>query len=121
MNRTLKKAVLHTLRSTGIFSVATRVRRRKTLVILCYHGISLRDEHEWEGGLYIPPARFRQALEWLREWNANVLPLAEGLNRLHVGSLPPRSVVITFDDGFYDFYRHAWPLLSEFGFPCTLY
>lgn len=121
MRRTLKKAVLGTLRSTGMFSVASRLRRKDSLAILCYHGISLRDEHEWEGGLYIPPDRFRQALQWLRDWNANVLPIAEALDRLHAGTLPPRSVVLTFDDGFYDFYRHAWPLLSEFAYPCTLY
>ncbi len=121
MNRTLKHAALQTLRSTGMFAAAARVRRKNTLVILCYHGISLRDEHEWEGGLYITPGRFRQALQWLRDWDANVLPLQEGLARLRADSLPPRSVVITFDDGFYDFYRHAWPLLSEFGYPSTLY
>ncbi len=121
MNRTLKHAALQTLRSTGMFAAAARVRRKNTLVILCYHGISLRDEHEWEGGLYITPGRFRQALQWLRDWDANVLPLQEGLARLRADSLPPRSVVITFDDGFYDFYRHAWPVLSEFGYPSTLY
>jgi len=121
MNRALKKAALQTLRSTGMFSLATRLRRKHSLVILCYHGISLRDEHEWEGELYIPPDRFRHALEWLRDWNATVLPLSEALQRLQAGSLPPRSVVLTFDDGFYDFYRYAWPLLSEFGYPCTLY
>jgi peptidoglycan/xylan/chitin deacetylase (PgdA/CDA1 family) len=120
MKRTLKNAVLRTLRSTGVFSVSSRLRK-DSLVILCYHGISLRDEHAWEGGLYIPPDRFRQALEWLRDWSANVLPLGEALNRLRTGTLPPRSVVLTFDDGFYDFYRFAWPLLSGFGYPCTLY
>lgn len=121
MNRVLKHAALQTLRSTGVFTAATHLRRKSTLVILCYHGVSLRDEHEWEGGLYITPARFRQAMEWLRDWNANVLPLEEGLTRLRADSLPQRSVVITFDDGFYDFYRHAWPILSEFGYPSTLY
>ena len=121
MNPVFKKAALQTLRSAGVFSVAARFRRNNTLVILCYHGISLHDEQEWEGGLYISPARFQQALEWLRESRANVLPLGEALQRLHAGSLPPRSVVLTFDDGFYDFYRYAWPLLSRFGYPCTLY
>jgi peptidoglycan/xylan/chitin deacetylase (PgdA/CDA1 family) len=29
--------------------------------------------------------------------------------------------VLTFDDGFVDFLQHGVPLLSEFGFPCTLY
>jgi len=121
MNATLKKLSLQTLRSTGVFSVASHLRRRDTLAILCYHGISIRDEHVWEGGLYITPAQFRDRLAWLRDLDANVLPLGEAFERLRTQSLPPRSVVLTFDDGFYDFYRYAWPLLSEFGYPCTLY
>ncbi|MBV8865457.1 MAG: polysaccharide deacetylase family protein [Acidobacteriaceae bacterium] len=52
---------------------------------------------------------------------ASVLPLEEALTRLHAGSLPPRSVAITFDDGLYDFLHHGVPILSEFGYPCTLY
>jgi peptidoglycan/xylan/chitin deacetylase (PgdA/CDA1 family) len=47
--------------------------------------------------------------------------LEEALKRLEDGSLPPRSVVLTFDDGFADFYRVAWPILRDFGFPATLY
>jgi peptidoglycan/xylan/chitin deacetylase (PgdA/CDA1 family) len=121
MRNTLKKAVLSSFRATGVFSASTSLRRANTLVILCYHGISLRDEHQWEGGLYITPAFFRRRLEFLRNWNANVLPLAEGLERLREGSLPPRSVVLTFDDGFYDFYLHAFPALRDFGYPCTVY
>jgi hypothetical protein len=57
----------------------------------------------------------------LRAWKANVLPLAKGLRLLQEGSLPPLSVVITFDDGFYDFVKCAVPLLAKFGFPSTLY
>ena len=121
MRNTLKKAVLSSFRATGVFSASTSLRRANTLVILCYHGISLRDEHEWAGGLYITPEFFRRRLEFLRNWNANVLPLAEGLERLRDGSLPPRSVVLTFDDGFYDFYLHAFPALRDFGYPCTVY
>ena len=64
---------------------------------------------------------FRRRLSLLRENNCNVLGLGEALQRLEDGSLPPRSVVLTFDDGFVDFYRLAWPMLQEFGFPATLY
>lgn len=121
MKTLVKHAALHAFRAAGLFALAARARRRDTLLILCYHGIALRDEHQWEGGLYITPAQFRERLEWLRDAQAQVLPLGEALERLPAGSLPPRSVALTFDDGFYDFYRHAFPLLREFGFPCTLY
>jgi len=95
--------------------------RRKRLLVLCWHGISLDDEHLWRSGLYITPAVFRQRLNILAEGAYNVLPLGEALSRLWAGELPPRSVAITFDDGFYDFYLHAAPALEEFGFPATLY
>ncbi len=117
----LKQGIWGTMRATGAFAASTALRRRHSLVILCYHGISLRDEHEWGGGLYLPPTAFRERLQFLRDWGANVLPLAEGIRRLQEDTLPPRSVVITFDDGFVDFHRHALPALQEFSFPATLY
>lgn len=117
-----KTVGLSALRGAGLFQMAGRsARRRNRLLILCYHGISLRDEHEWLGGLFIPPALFRERMAVLRRASANVLPLGEAIRRLREGSLPERSVAITFDDGFYDFHVHAAPILREFGYPATLY
>ena len=106
----------------GAFSLAAESqRRRNSLLILCYHGISLEDEHLWWPHLYITPRQFRERLASLRRFGASVLPLGEALVRLKLNSLPPRSVCLTFDDGFYDFLRHGVPILKEFAFPCTLY
>ncbi len=122
LKTTLKNAALQTLRASGVFSLArSSARRQQKLLILCYHGISLQDEHEWAGHLFVTPERFRQRMEALRAMNAAVLPLAEGVERLQSGSLPPRSVVLTFDDGFHDFAQLAQPILSDLGYPCTLY
>ena len=113
---------MEAIRSAGVYSAMSNSARRKSrLLILCYHGLALRDEHEWAGYLFITPDKFRNRLASLRDMNATVLPLQEGVARLRNGSLPPRSVVLTFDDGFYDFLRHGVPILNEFGFPCTLY
>jgi peptidoglycan/xylan/chitin deacetylase (PgdA/CDA1 family) len=90
-------------------------------MILCYHGISLDEEHLWRPSTYISPELFGQRLETISRGGYAVLPLAEAVDRLYRKELPPRSVVITFDDGTYDFYQHAFPLLKAHGFPSTVY
>src|SRR6266446_5957337 len=122
MKRTLKRAALQLLKSTGVFRlVRDSTWRRHRLLILCYHGISQEDEHLWRPGLYLEPSRLEQRLEFLRQGQYNVLPLGEALKLLRAKELPSRSVAITFDDGAYDFFKLASPLLKRFGFPVTVY
>jgi peptidoglycan/xylan/chitin deacetylase (PgdA/CDA1 family) len=35
--------------------------------------------------------------------------------------LPPRAVLVTFDDAYADFDRHAWPIMRDAGVPATLF
>ena len=122
MLREIKLATLRLLKSGGIFQLVANSRwRQQRLLILCYHGISLDDEHLWRPGLYMEPSILEQRLEILKRGNYAVLPLGESLERLRAGTLPPRSVVITFDDGTFDFYKQAFPLLKRYGFPVTVY
>lgn len=95
--------------------------RRGRLLILCYHGISLDDEHRWDPSLYLPAELFRARLELLRRRGYNVLGLTEAAARLQNGTLPDQAVAITFDDGHHDFHSLAWPILREYNYPATLY
>lgn len=122
MLKRIKQATLKSLKTAGVFTLAHKSNwRRQRLLILAYHGISLADEHEWDGSLYLSPALFRQRLQLLKQSGATVLPFNEALPRLYADDLPERCVALTFDDGNYDFYKEAYPLLAEFGFPVTLY
>jgi peptidoglycan/xylan/chitin deacetylase (PgdA/CDA1 family) len=113
---------LSVLKSGGAFQlVKSSDWRRQRLMILCYHGVSLEDEHEWRPFLFIRPEQFERRLQILSKGNYSVLPLGEALERLYRHDLPPRSVAITFDDGTYDFYGQAYPRLRQFGFPVTVY
>ena len=122
MLRGVKLAALGVLRQCGIFSLVKDSNwRQQRLLILCYHGTSLEDEHQWRPALYIQPQKLEQRLESLKKGHFSVLPLGEALQRLQAGTLPPRSVVLTFDDGTYDFFRQAYPLIKHYGFPVTVY
>jgi peptidoglycan/xylan/chitin deacetylase (PgdA/CDA1 family) len=119
---TLRKGVLVLADRLGVNRRLLRSRWREgRLLILCYHGFALRDEHRWNPELFISAARFRARLEYLRSLECNVLPLSDGLERLRSGDLPARAVCLTVDDGLYDFSAVGYPLLREFSFPVTVY
>ena len=121
----LKKVKLLTLKaakSLGVFDLLLRSRWRKNrLLILAYHGISLDDEHLWNPELYMTLDEFRSRMRMVKELGCNVLGLEEALRRVYTRDLPERSLVLTFDDGCYSFYRKAFPLIKEFNWPCTVY
>lgn len=122
MLKEIKRTGLSLAKSTGMFSLVQDTGwRRSRLLILAYHGIAIDDEHQWNGPLFMQLDCFRERLGLIRKSGCTVMTLGEGLRRLFSGDLPERSVALTFDDGNYDFYKQAYPILSEFGFPVTLY
>ena len=121
MLKSLKRSVLAGVKGAGLFRHSRDSRWRKDrLLILCYHSFALDDEHRWRPALFMTTEQLESRLAILKNESYNVLPLGEALERLHARSLPPRSVVLTFDDGTYDFYKLVFPLLKKYGFPATV-
>jgi len=84
--------------------------------ILMYHRIS-----EEASGFSVSRETFRAQMQYLKENGYTVHPLSEvvdAFSRKIV--LPPKSIVITFDDGYVDF-LDAWTVLQAFKFPVTLF
>lgn len=118
----LKRSSFTLSRQIGLTSaVAASTWRRNRLMILCYHGVALNDEHQWNPGLYVSPETLTRRLEILRRNNCDVLPLGDALTRLSRGTLPERAVALTFDDGYFDFMARALPLLERYNYPATVY
>jgi peptidoglycan/xylan/chitin deacetylase (PgdA/CDA1 family) len=119
--RRLKHATLQVARETGVSDrIADSRWRSARILILCYHGVSAGDEHVGSDA-HVSPDHLRSRLELLRKTGCTILPLVEAVRRLFARTLPPRSVVITFDDGLFDFHACAYGVLQEFGVHATLY
>ena len=85
--------------------------------ILTYHSID-------ESGSVISttPKVFQRQMEFLSKTDYNVVSLKNFINSLFDGkSLPPKTIVLTFDDGFQNFYTTAFPVLEKYGFEATVF
>ena len=118
----MKRSLYKVLFRLGVTRLVAWWNRRRVM-ILCYHGVTARAERMADDptGLHIRAERFEAQLEHLRR-HYRVLPLGEYLAARRAGRrLPPRSVVITFDDGYRNFYTMAAPRLRERGLPASLF
>lgn len=82
--------------------------------ILTYHKVDER--WEW-GGTRNTPRQFEIQMRWLKEEGYRAIPASEAARLVAEGKRPPpKSVVITFDDGYESVYQHAFPVMKELGF-----
>ncbi len=118
----VRDSALQVIRLAGGLAAAGRSRwRSRRLLILCYHGFALEDEHRWDPALFVTRDHLEARLAFLAARGYTVLSLPEGLARLRAGTLPSRAVAITVDDGTYDFHAVAYPVFKRLGVPVTLY
>lgn len=74
----------------------------------------------WRARAAVPEADLRSQLAYLRKRGFVGFTITEAELRRAEGTLPPRSVVVTFDDGYASTLRSA-PILEEFGYPGTVF
>ena len=116
--RAAKLVLLRACSALGLFRVSAWMFRKR-LPILCYHGFELLEECAFRPQLFMTRKTLEGRLQYIADNGFNVLPLGEALLRLRSGSLPPRALVITIDDGFKSTLTVAGPLLD--GMPATVY
>jgi peptidoglycan/xylan/chitin deacetylase (PgdA/CDA1 family) len=104
----------------GLFRLARYLTRHR-IRILCYHGFGTDDEVDFRPALFITPATFQRRLQYLAANKYPVVGLAAALDGLDSGIYPDATTIISVDDVFFGFYRYAWPLLREHGYPVTAY
>ena len=100
-------------------------RLSPALTILAYHRVmptDALDNYPFDQELIsATPAQFESQMRYLREC---LYPISLNDVIAHIESgtqLPQNSVAVTFDDGFADTYRYAFPILRRYQIPATVF
>ncbi|MFI4957533.1 MAG: polysaccharide deacetylase family protein [Lysobacterales bacterium] len=112
---------------SGLLRVLQRTRSwvRQDLRILAYHRVlTVQDSNAFDFDLDLVSTSadgFREQMQLLQR-DFSPTALGDVIAALDAGTrLPTNAVVVTFDDGYDDNYRVAYPILRELGVPATFF
>ena len=96
--------------------------RKIQIPILMYHSIS-HDATARFRQFTVSPQLFANQMAYLYRQGYTPITVTQFVTMRSQGgaALPEKPIVLTFDDGFADFYHEALPVLEQYSFPATLY
>lgn len=84
-----------------------------SLPIVMYHG--LLKEEKRQGPYVISPDLFESDLQYLKEHGYTTVVVQDLIDYVNDGTpLPEKPIMLTFDDGYYNNYLYAYPLLQKY-------
>ena len=101
-----------------------RVWRHVRVPILMYHYVTVPPPgaDNYRVGLSVTPEQFREQMTYLVEHGYTTVTLDDVLFALNQGrALPPKPVVLSFDDGYAEMYTNVFPVLQELGLVGTFF
>ncbi len=87
--------------------------------ILMFHRIAPKKRDSIVAGQYVSPRQFERHLRVLRRLGFETTPLSELFQPSM--EIPRKPIVLTFDDGYEDFFRNALPPLVRAGMRATVF
>ena len=98
-------------------SLINRIKYQKGIAVLMYHSIG------YNGVTFtVKPEEFDQQMKYLADNYYSVISFEKLVNIVSQKTdIPEKTVVLTFDDGYRDFYEFAWPILKKYRFPATVF
>lgn len=105
----------------GAFITFIIVASRNYVVpVLMYHSVC--PEAAYENRLNITTATFEKQMRFLKERHYNVVRVEELAALISAKKkIPPKTIAITFDDGYRDNYIYALPILMKYAIPAAVF
>ena len=110
------KQALKRLLATSWGWKAGALVRRTGVIVLMYHRIT-RGKEPFPG---LDLARFRAQMQWIKRHGLVIAP-EELLDYARAGRRTRPPVLVTFDDGYRDYYDNAYPILDELRIPVVAF
>lgn len=108
--------------STVIHPISKLWGKNRVRILLYHRVCDLPQTDDAMSYLNIPPAIFTQQMALLSRNGFNVITLDEFLDdRDKNKKPPPRTIIITFDDGYRDNYLNAFTILQKYNFRATFF
>jgi peptidoglycan/xylan/chitin deacetylase (PgdA/CDA1 family) len=120
----LKRLLVALLYASGLLALYHRVRNRDALTVISLHRVLAENDPRWRtcDPLYTLSDRvFEQCVRFFQAHYSIVSLAALIAARRDGRRLPPRPLLITFDDGWADNYRYALPILEKSSVPAALF
>lgn len=111
------------LDASGVLTAMEHLDGAGRLRVLVYHRVGEPEaEPDLDPGLIsATPDEFRIQMELVsKHYHPVSLHTVLAAHRGET-CLPPRAVLITFDDAYLDFASQAWPILQDFGLPAVMF
>jgi peptidoglycan/xylan/chitin deacetylase (PgdA/CDA1 family) len=92
--------------------------------IILYHWIAVSpyEGTSYDSPYYVTPEKFEGEMKLLHDWGYTTITTELLIKTITEGAnLPPRPLIITFDDGHLNNYTTAFPIMQKYGFTGILY
>jgi peptidoglycan/xylan/chitin deacetylase (PgdA/CDA1 family) len=100
--------------AASVSAVSRPAESRIKLPIVMYHGII--DDPRRQGTYVIGRNELESDLKYIRDNGYTTVVVQDLLDYIYDGvPLPEKPIMLTFDDGYYNNYLYAYPLLKEYG------
>ncbi|MDR0326602.1 MAG: polysaccharide deacetylase family protein [Oscillospiraceae bacterium] len=112
--------MLHRIRHNELAKAgAAKPTEDWSVPVLMYHCV---EDNETNNAFYVSVADFEAHLRYLYENDYRTITMRELTRMVTSGEeVPPRAVVLTFDDGYINNYTNVLPLLEKYGMSGTVY